>query len=104
LVSQIDPADGVVAQRLQQQQQIYGAMITDPVLRSAQGTAQLAQTVRREANVRAFNDVFALSAVLAMLFLLWSLILAVRASILQKQAAAVASAASAGAATRSTTT
>lgn len=85
LVAQVNPADAVVAQRLAVQQRIYGATITDPVLRSAQGTAQLAQIARREANVRAFNDVFGLSAVLAMLFLAWSLMLAIRAAILKKK-------------------
>lgn len=78
IVSRLDPADAVVAQRLRLQQQMYGAVIADPVLRSAQGSAQLAQVARREANVRAFNDVFALSGVLAILFLLWSLVLTVR--------------------------
>src|SRR5690606_20561982 len=72
-VSQLDPADGVVAQRLRLQQQLYAAQITDPVLRSAQGTAQLAATTRREANVRAFNDVFTLSGWLASGFLGWLL-------------------------------
>ncbi|MFL6671909.1 MAG: MFS transporter [Massilia sp.] len=86
IVSHLNPADGVVAQRLRQQQQIYGAIITDPALRGAQGIAQLSQTARREANVRAFNDVFALSGVLALLFLVWSLTLAMRAAILKKKA------------------
>lgn len=85
IVSQLNPADGVVAQRLRQQQQIYGGVILDPVLRSAQGTAQLAQIARREANVRAYNDVYAASGVLALLFLIWSLGLAVRAAILKNK-------------------
>lgn len=79
LVSQLSPADPVVAQRLRLQERIYQGVVTDPVLRSAQGAAQLAQTARREANVRAFNDVFALSGVLAVLFLLWSLYVTMRA-------------------------
>lgn len=73
LVSQLDPADPVVAQRLRLQQQLYSAQITDPVQRSAQGTAQLAQIARREANVRGFNDVFTLSGWLALGFLGWLL-------------------------------
>ena len=75
LVSQLDPADPVVAQRLRLQQQIYAAQITDPVLRSAQGTAQLAQIARREANVRGFNDVFTVTGWLALGFLGWLLLL-----------------------------
>ncbi len=84
LVSQLDPADNVVAQRLQQQQQVYARLITDPVQRSAQGTAQLAQITRREANVRAFNDVFALSGRVALVFLGWLLLLAVRTAVLKQ--------------------
>ncbi|KAJ9650071.1 hypothetical protein H2198_010617 [Neophaeococcomyces mojaviensis] len=78
LTSQLDPADPVVAQRLRIQQQLYAAQITDPVLRSAQGSAQLAQTTRREANVRGFNDVFTLSGWLAIGFLCWLLLLSLR--------------------------
>lgn len=79
IVASVNPADPVVAQRLRAQQQIYQGTVADPVLRNAQGTALLAQTARREANVRAFNDVFALSGVMAVLFLLWSLFVAARA-------------------------
>jgi len=43
------------------------------VQRSAQGTAQLAQIARREANVRGFNDVFTFSGWLALGFLGWLL-------------------------------
>ena len=86
LVAQLNPADPVVAQRLRLQQQVYGATLTDPVLRAAQGTAQLAQLARREANVRAYNDVFALSGVLAMLFLGWSLFMVARAQFMQRKA------------------
>jgi len=81
LVAQLDPADGVVAQRLRLQQQMYAAQITDPVLLRAQGTVQLAQTTRREATVRAYNDVYAASGWLAMAFLGVSLLLAVRTSL-----------------------
>ena len=74
----------VVAQRLRLQQQLYGAQITDPVLRSAQGSAQLAQTTRREANVRGFNDVFTLSGWLAIGFLCWLLLLSLRTAVLRQ--------------------
>lgn len=83
LVSQLDPADPVVAQRLRLQQQLYAAQVTDPVLRSAQGTAQLAQVTRREANVRGFNDVFSLSGWLALCFLGWLLLLSTRTALLK---------------------
>jgi len=87
LVSQLNPADPIVAQRLQLQAGVYRATITDPVLRAAQGTASLGQVTRREANVRAFNDVFALSGVLALLFLFWSLFIAIRAEVRNRRAA-----------------
>jgi MFS family permease len=90
LVSQLNPADPVVAQRLRLQERIYQPLITDPALRSAQGMALLAQIAKREANVRAFNDVFALTGVMALLFLLWSLFAAVRAARRQKIADAAA--------------
>ena len=63
----------MVAHRLGLQQQLYRAQVTDPVQRSAQGTAQLALIARREANVRGFNDVFTLSGWLALGFLGWLL-------------------------------
>jgi hypothetical protein len=54
------------------------------VLRSAQGSAQLAQTTRREANVRGFNDVFTLSGWLAIGFLCWLLLLSLRTAVLKQ--------------------
>lgn len=84
LVSQLDPADGILSQRLKQQQQLYAGVVTDPVQRVAQGTAQLAQVARREANVRAFNDVFSLSGQVALAFLGWLLLLSVRTAVLKQ--------------------
>jgi len=76
LVQQINPADSTVAQRLQLQQQALASIIADPGLRAAQGTAQLSQIVRREANVLAFNDVFHVVALVALVYLAWSLMVA----------------------------
>ena len=94
LTADINPADPQVATRLLQQQGVYRALITDPVQRAAQGTALLSQIARREANVRAFNDVFALSGMLAMAFLSWSLFVAIRASIRNRRETAAAATAS----------
>lgn len=69
----IDPTQGVVAQRLSMQQQMFASVITDPALRQAQGMAQLAQTASREASVRAYDDVFRVTLFLALGFLLWGL-------------------------------
>lgn len=80
----VDPTNGVVAQRLQMQGQVYGRVITDPMLRQAQGTAQLAQLATREANVRAFNDIFLLNGMLALIFLAWSLFHVIRLAIQAK--------------------
>ena len=93
MTANVDPADPVVAQRLAIQRQIFANQITDPALRQAQGMAQLQQIATREANVRAFNDVFVLNAIIASLFLLWSVW---RAIVLIRAARASASAASAG--------
>ena len=73
LVAQLDPTDPVVAERLKIQNQIYGKVTPDAAMRANQGTLQLSQIVRREANVRAYNDVFMLTAAIALLYLLWSL-------------------------------
>lgn len=75
LVEQITPTHPQVAQRLQLQQQALAPQISDPILRAAQGSAQLAATVRREAHVLAYNDVFRVVAYVAMGYLLWSLLL-----------------------------
>lgn len=50
--------------------QLNGAVV-DPLLRTAAGTQTLAQVVSREANILAYNDVFLLVGVLAVLALLW---------------------------------
>jgi len=80
LTEQINPADPIVAQRLQLQGQLYAPLISDPLLRQAQGSAQLSQVVRREANVLAFNDVFRLIGLVAISVLSWSLFHILRAA------------------------
>lgn len=87
IVANIDPTDPVVAQRLKLQGQIYASVITDPVLRNAQGMALLSQAATREANVRAYNDVVVLNTFLALAFLLWSLFRAAVAGLKAKAAA-----------------
>ena len=97
IVEQVDPTDPVVAQRLQLQGQIYGGLITDPVLRNAHGMALLSQTATREANVRAYNDVVVLNTFIALAFLAWSLLRTLIAS-RKASAASVAAPAAQGAA------
>lgn len=88
--ARLDAGNPAVAQRLAQQQGGLAGRVTDLDARAAQGAAQLGQVVRREASVRAFNDVFALVAVLALIFLTWSLY---RVRIAAKQAKRAAAAA-----------
>lgn len=87
----VDPTKPLVAQRLQMQGQVYGGVVGDPVLRQAQGTAQLAQLATREANVRAFNDIFLLNGVMALVFLGWSLFHVVRLALAARKAPAPSS-------------
>ncbi|EKU82118.1 MFS family permease [Massilia sp. UYP32] len=82
----VDPTQPLVAQRLQMQGQVYGGVVGDPVLRQAQGTAQLAQLATREANVRAFNDIFLLNGIMALVFLGWSLFHVVRLALAARKA------------------
>lgn len=72
LTQHVVAADPVASQRLVIQRQIYARQVTDPLLRDAQGIGLLQQVATREANVRAYNDVFRLNAAVAFLFLLWS--------------------------------
>jgi hypothetical protein len=51
----------------------FNGVVTDQVLRSASGAGTLAQQVAREANILAFNDVFLLVGVLAVLAAFWGL-------------------------------
>jgi len=48
-------------------------VISDPALRTAEGAALLSQRVTREANVLAYNDVFMVIGVLALLLVLWGI-------------------------------
>ena len=79
--AQMSAGDPAVAQRLAMQQGALAGVLPDSRLRAAQGAAQLGQIVRREASVRAFNDVFAVIGVLALAFLAWSLYRVRRAAV-----------------------
>ncbi len=79
LVQSIVLTDPLVAARVRGTGASVANVIGDPTLTNAEGAALLARTVSREANVLAFNDVFLLIGVLAILTFLWSL--SIRASI-----------------------
>ncbi|MBE3636845.1 MFS transporter [Mangrovicoccus algicola] len=58
--------DPLVAQQISALAAGYAAQIADPVQRQAEAVSALAQTVTRQATVAAYNDVFALTAALAL--------------------------------------
>src|SRR5205085_9475844 len=69
-VSLASPTD---AGRLANSAQQVGGVVGDPTLRNAEGAALLSQRVTREANVLAFNDVFTVIALCALLLLVWGI-------------------------------
>ena len=73
LVQSIVTSDPLVAARIQAGAAQLSGALSDPTLRAATGAGTLAQQVAREANILAFNDVFLLVGVLAVLALLWGL-------------------------------
>ncbi len=83
----LNAGDPAVAQRLGMQQGALAGVLPDSRLRAAQGAAQLGQIVRREASVRAFNDVFGVISALALAFLAWSLYRVRRAAVAARAAA-----------------
>lgn len=78
ITAAIDPTDPIVADRLRLQSGALTGLVSDPVIARAQGIGQLAQSATLEANVRAYNDVFTLTGLLAVAVLLWSLFHVVR--------------------------
>jgi MFS family permease len=73
LVQNLVMTDPAVAARVRAGGGALGGVVGDPVLRGAEGTLLLAQQVAREANILAFNDVFLLVGMLAVLACLWGL-------------------------------
>lgn len=75
LTQQVILADPTDAATLGAGAQHVGGVITDPILRSAEGAVLASQQVAREANVLAWNDVFMIISVLASLLFLWGVVL-----------------------------
>ncbi len=65
LVDHLTLLDPQVVARIQQGTNLYGHVVTDPVLSNVQGAGALAAAATREANVLAYNDVFLLIAAIA---------------------------------------
>lgn len=63
--------DPRVAARVQGGGSAYGGIVADPELRNLMGIRSLATAATREANVMAYNDVFMLIAIIAILTMIW---------------------------------
>jgi len=88
LAEQAVPADPLVAARIQTGVQGLSAVITDPAGRATQGAGLLSQALQREATILAFNDVFRLVAVLALITALYVIYIRVFNFISQRRALA----------------
>ncbi|GAA3901951.1 MFS transporter [Sphingomonas limnosediminicola] len=75
LTQQIRLDNPIDANRLAASAQQVAGVITDPALRSAEGSVLVGQKVTREANVLAYNDVFLIIAVLAFVLFLWGIVI-----------------------------
>ena len=74
IVEQLTLLDPRVLSRIQSAAASYGGVIADPALRTSQGTRLLATAATREANIMAYNDVFMLIAIIAVLTMIWIMI------------------------------
>lgn len=71
IVEHLTLFDPLVAARVQSGGAAYGKIVADPELRNLMGIRSLATAATREANVMAYNDVFMLIAIIAILTMLW---------------------------------
>jgi MFS family permease len=71
LAEQLSSLDPLVAARIQRGGAAYGSVLLDPAARTRQGVSVLAQSATREANILAFNDVFLLISIIALVLALW---------------------------------
>jgi MFS family permease len=71
LVENLSSLDPDVVARLQGSAAAFAKVIVDPAARARQGLAALSATTAREANILAYNDVFLLIAMIAMLHAAW---------------------------------
>jgi MFS family permease len=71
LVDQLSALEPLVGARVQGGGASYAGVIVDPALRNEVGMRLLANAATREANVLAYNDVFMLIGVIAILTMIW---------------------------------
>jgi len=74
IVEHLTLMDPLVQARVTQSAASYLSTVADPALRQRLGTQALASAATREANVMAYNDVFMLIAIIAVLTLIWILL------------------------------
>jgi hypothetical protein len=73
LVEHLTLLDPQVAARIQAGGATVGGALADPAARNAQGVAALGAAATREANILAYNDVFLMITLVALLTLAWLL-------------------------------
>ena len=73
LVEQVMLNNPMDAARLAASAQQLSGVIADPTLRSAQGAALISRQVTREANILAYNDVFIVICLCAILLFVWGI-------------------------------
>ncbi len=71
IVEHLTLINPLVQSRLQSYGASYGSVIADPAQRNVQGIRAMATAATREANVLAYNDVFMLIALIAVLTMVW---------------------------------
>nr|WP_314565634.1 MFS transporter [uncultured Pseudomonas sp.] len=71
IVEHLTLLDPRVAARVQSGGSAYSGIVADPELRNLMGIRSLATAATREANVMAYNDVFMLIAIIAILTMIW---------------------------------
>ncbi|ORC58415.1 MFS transporter [Pseudomonas floridensis] len=71
IVEHLTLINPLVQSRLQSYSASYGSVIADPAQRNTQGIRAMATAATREANVLAYNDVFMLIALIAVLTMVW---------------------------------
>ncbi|MBV4477510.1 MFS transporter [Pseudomonas botevensis] len=71
IVEQLTMSDPLVVARVQGGGAAYGSVLADPSLRNLAGMRSLANAATREANVMAYNDIFMLIAIIAVLTMIW---------------------------------
>jgi MFS family permease len=94
LVEHLEIGDPLVSQRLAQLAGSVARFVSEPAARAQQGLVLLHQQITRESVVLAYDDLFAATAALAGVMLLWLTVLAIRG--LRRQSAAPSQPAAAG--------